>query len=91
MMTIDDTYVPLKDAPKFLPTRPHFATVFRWATKGVRGVTLETLIVGGQRFTTERAIQQFLAALNGRPVESRSDRAKQLSETEKELDAELGE
>jgi hypothetical protein len=90
MMAIDDKYVPLKDVTKFLPTRPHFATVWRWAMKGVRGVTLDTVLVGGQRYTTEESIKKFLAALNGRPIESRSSRAKQLAAVDSELDTILG-
>lgn len=89
MMTIDDNYISLRDAAKYLPTRPHFATVWRWATRGVKGVILETVLVGGQRFTTEDALNDFLQSLNGRPIANRSGRAKQLAATNKELDAEL--
>jgi hypothetical protein len=43
---------------------PHVATVHRWAGNGVRGVKLEVIRVGGQRFTSREAVARFLAALN---------------------------
>ncbi len=50
-----------------IPGNPHTATVWRWALRGVRGVKLDTLVVGGVRFTSEEAIARFLAALNDQP------------------------
>jgi hypothetical protein len=34
-------------------------TVWRWATRGVRGVKLETLLIGGIRYTSAEALQRF--------------------------------
>src|SRR3954468_21607030 len=42
----------------------HVATWHRWATKGLQGVRLETLRVGGTRCTTLAAIQRFFAQLS---------------------------
>lgn len=42
--------------------RPNVATVWRWAIKGVRGVRLHTIALGRFRFTTEQALEQFIAA-----------------------------
>ena len=56
--------VPLTRAADFIPGRPHVATLWRWATKGVRGITLQTAIVGGRRMVTPAALEQFLLALN---------------------------
>ncbi len=39
--------------------RPHVATLFRWATVGVRGVVLETIQCGGTRCTSLEALQRF--------------------------------
>ena len=39
--------------------RPHVATLFRWATVGVRGVVLETIQCGGTRCTSIEALQRF--------------------------------
>jgi hypothetical protein len=54
----------LAEAPKHLPPgrsgkRIHVSTVFRWAQRGIRGVTLETVRVGGAMFTSTEAIQRF--------------------------------
>lgn len=40
-------------------------TAWRWALRGVRGVKLESYVLGGRRFTTREACERFLAALNG--------------------------
>jgi hypothetical protein len=44
--------------------RPHVATLYRWAQRGVRGVRLETIRVGGTLCTTVSAIQRFCDALS---------------------------
>jgi hypothetical protein len=41
--------------------RPNVASIWRWATKGVKGVRLATISLGRFRYTTETALQQFLA------------------------------
>lgn len=43
---------------------PHVATVHRWAMKGVRGVKLETVRMGGLRLVRPEAIERFLASVN---------------------------
>ncbi len=57
-----ETLVPLNGAR--IPGNPHIATRWRWAMSGIQGVRLETVKVGGRRFTTDAAIRRFLAALN---------------------------
>jgi hypothetical protein len=45
-------------------SRPvHASTLWRWATKGLRGVRLETARVGGVRVTSAEALRRFFAAL----------------------------
>ena len=41
----------------------HVATVYRWAQRGVRGIRLETIQVGGTRCTSRQAMQRFFEAL----------------------------
>lgn len=36
-----------------------FQSLFRWATKGCRGVVLESLCIGGTRCTSKEALQRF--------------------------------
>lgn len=40
--------------------RPHLATLYRWTTRGVRGIRLATVDVGATRCTTEAACRQFI-------------------------------
>jgi hypothetical protein len=42
--------------------KPHIATVYRWALRGVNGRRLETVFVGRTRMTSEGAIQRFMDA-----------------------------
>lgn len=70
-MSIDITseqVVTLAEATQHVPRRrggkyPHFATLWRWATRGCRGVVLETIMVGGTRCTSVEALQRFFDAL----------------------------
>ncbi len=68
-MTIDfsrEQAIPLSDVPRYVPKRRgkkvHYSTVYRWATKGARGRTLETVLNGGLRYTTIEAVRRFLNA-----------------------------
>lgn len=54
----------LAEAADSLPMRPHVTTLWRWHLRGVRRTKLETILLGGQRFTSEQAIQRFFAKLN---------------------------
>jgi len=38
------------------------STVWRWAKRGVRGIRLETIMIGGIRYTSVEALQRFFAA-----------------------------
>jgi hypothetical protein len=44
------------------------ATLWRWASVGLRGVRLETTKVGGSTCTSVEALERFFAALNNAPV-----------------------
>ncbi len=62
-----ETLIPLRDVPKRLPPRTndrrlHISAVYRWATRGVRGVVLETIRIGGTTFTSVQALQRFAEA-----------------------------
>lgn len=65
------------------------ATAWRWCLRGCRGVRLESLLIGGVRYTSRQACDRFLTALNGLPTPppsktpSRSSRAEAAS---KQLD-----
>ena len=53
----------LLEATKILPGRPGLSTIHRWRLRGVRGIKLETLLVGGRRFTSREALERFSAAI----------------------------
>jgi hypothetical protein len=55
-------FLPLADIAKQLPNRPHLATIYRWTTRGIRGVKLRTYKVGRTRCTTHADLLQFMSA-----------------------------
>lgn len=57
-------YLTLREAIRLIPGRPHIATIYRWIARGVRGVRLRTLAVGGVHYVTRADIADFLAGLN---------------------------
>lgn len=62
-MSIDietERCISINDAPKYFPGRPNVSSIYRWLGKGIRGARLETIVVGGQRFTSVEAIQRFI-------------------------------
>ena len=69
MITISsETILSLDEATHRLPKRrggkrPHIATLYRWAQRGVRGVRLETIQVGGTLCTSVEALQRFCVVL----------------------------
>jgi hypothetical protein len=54
--------IPISEIPSHAPGRPHLATCWRWTNRGCRGVKLETLLIGGKRFTSLEALQRFAEA-----------------------------
>lgn len=67
--TTAETILPLTQAAGELPRRrrgrkTHVSTLYRWATVGCRGVTLETIQIGGTRCTSREALQRFFEALS---------------------------
>ena len=58
--------ITLSQVPIYVPRRGgkkvHSSTVYRWATKGARGRVLESVMVGGIRYTTIEAVRRFLSA-----------------------------
>ena len=59
-----ETGLPLREVPNWIPKRHgkkvHYSTVYRWATKGARGRVLESVFIGGVRYTTIESIERFL-------------------------------
>jgi transposase len=40
------------------------STIWRWILRGVRGQKLESALIGGQRYTSEEAVQRFVENIN---------------------------
>lgn len=56
--------VHLTQAREYIPGQPHSGTIRRWFREGLRGITLETVMVGGRRFTSQEAISRFIERLS---------------------------
>lgn len=59
-----DNLISFRDVPSLLPRRPngkklHLSAVYRWAKKGIKGVTLEFIRIGGCTYTSTEALQRF--------------------------------
>jgi hypothetical protein len=61
-----ETLIQFPEARSAFPgdRRVSLATLHRWRQKGVRGVKLETTLIGGLRYTSKEAIVRFIAAQN---------------------------
>lgn len=57
--------VPVREVPGLLPQQPrsgkriHISAVYRWIKRGVRGVRLEAVKIGGTTYTSLEALQRF--------------------------------
>lgn len=92
----NETLVPFAEVPTSLPRRNgkkiNLSTLWRWRTKGLRGQKLESIIIGGRRYTTKEALQRFDAAVQKAidgPSTSKPT-TKQLSEAHELALAKLG-
>lgn len=82
-------------AAREVPGRPHVSTIWRWVNRGVRGVKLETIMVGGRRFTSREALERFnqritaVTAGEPLPVRTTRQRARDIDQARRDL-AEAG-
>ena len=95
-MSIDvesETLVQFSEARSAFPgnRRVSLATLHRWRQRGVRGVKLETVLIGGLRYTSREAIARFIAAQNvddtpAAPVITQAQRRRQSESARQELE-----
>jgi hypothetical protein len=52
--------VAFRKAAVFVPSRPHVSTLHRWRQRGIRGVRLDAVLVGGVWYTSREAIRRFI-------------------------------
>lgn len=57
--------------------KPHVSTLWRWAKKGIRGVKLEVICVGGQIITSKEALDRFCKNLAKAPKKNQSGQRRQ--------------
>src|SRR5687767_3852118 len=68
------------------------STIWRWSLRGIRGVRLETVVIGGIRMSTDAALSRFFvattAAANGEqaPAVTGKRRAKEIEAAEREFE-----
>ncbi|MCA9217422.1 MAG: DUF1580 domain-containing protein [Planctomycetales bacterium] len=58
--TSTENLIPISKARDEFPQRPSLPTIWRWTLKGVRGSVLESVRVGGRRFTSREACRRFV-------------------------------
>ena len=87
-----ETMRPLSNIARTVPNKRggigiNVCTVWRWATDGVRGHVLETVLIGGTRFSSDEALRRFLANINGVPALPPTNRNRQaaIAAAEQEL------
>lgn len=64
-----ETLLSVAEVPRRLPSRPggrrvHISAVYRWIRRGVRGVRLEAIRVGGTMYTSVEALERFAQRLS---------------------------
>jgi hypothetical protein len=94
---LSEDLISLTNATALFPPRrrgkkPNISTLYRWAQRGCRGVTLESIQVGGTRCTSRQALARFIDALtqqSGNPHQPRQRPApdpRRLERVEQELE-----
>ena len=95
MLQLDEELITLTQAARDFPVKaqkPHVSTVVRWSLRGVgKGrVKLETVMIGGRRYTSRAALLRFVARLSGEAVEKENlsrERTEAIERAGRELDA----
>jgi hypothetical protein len=67
IQTDQETILSLSRAARSLPSRSgkrgvSTSTIWRWCARGIRGIRLETILIGGIRYTSAEALQRFFSA-----------------------------
>lgn len=87
-----ESLVAVSEVPRELPRRVHVSSVWRWIKNGVRGVPLETILVGGRRYTSREALARFFEATTAVSARDQSQMIKAVGkhrairQAERELD-----
>ena len=94
--------ISLREVPRHLPHRPtghrvHISAVYRWMTRGISGIHLESVKIGGTTYTSKEALQRFADRLSSAdrsktatPHEITLSRQKQIDKATKQVKSILG-
>jgi hypothetical protein len=92
MIDLDnDVLLTIPQAAARLPGRVSVASIYRWMQRGIRKVRLSTVLIGGRRFVSLRALEEFIAATtaaaNGESAPPRTprQRARAIAAAERKL------
>lgn len=93
MISTNQQLIEISQCPSYLESktgnRVHVATVYRWVKDGIAGVTLDTIFIGGKRYSTPEALDQFFqestAAKAERPAQHHNIKADRLDIQAKEM------
>jgi len=87
-MDASEKLLSLAQATHEVHGRPTVRTIWRWYLTGVDGVRLETVKIGGRRYTSKEALERFQERLTNptksRPTDS-ARRAREIADAEAEL------
>ena len=62
--TSRESMLTLNAAAQTVPGKPHVGTLARWIRFGIRGVHLESLMIGGRRYVSRESIDRFFEQLS---------------------------
>ena len=77
--TQTETLLTMKQAQAEFPNSPSLPTLRRWIANGVRGNVLESVLIGGRRFTSKEACLRFIDASPNASSSQRSQREQRQS------------
>lgn len=88
--TSTEELIPIAKARDEFPQRPSVPTIWRWTLKGVRGSVLDSVRVGGRRFTSREACRRFVdetsAEKLSRPTNTKRRRRQSITHAQAVLD-----
>lgn len=62
---LDEHLIALPEVPDHLPRRRgrklHIGTIYRWVQRGAHGKVLESVLLGGVRYTSREALNRFMS------------------------------
>ncbi|WP_044303122.1 DUF1580 domain-containing protein [Rhodopirellula sallentina] len=60
MHLLTEDLLGMTQVPPVLQKRVNVSTVWRWANRGIKGIKLETIKLGGKTLTSQQALTRFI-------------------------------